>query len=58
MLPERLETHAADEPAEVSAALSQSSSVKAFWINSTSRDSKDGSPHWLYTHAEIASQDT
>jgi hypothetical protein len=44
--------------AEASAALSRSSPVNAFWISSTSRDSKKGSPHWLHTHAGMASQDT
>src|SRR3989338_6197107 len=45
-----------EELAEPSAALSRSSSPKAFWINSTSRDSKKGSPHWVQTHAGMASQ--
>src|SRR3989304_521985 len=47
-----------EELAEPSAALSRSSSPKAFWINSTSRDSKKGSPHWVQTHAGMASQAT
>jgi hypothetical protein len=47
-----------EEPAEARAALSRSSSVSAFWISSTSRDSKNGSPHWLQTHAGIESQET
>ena len=48
----------AEEPAEASAALSRSSSVSAFWIRSTSLDSKKGSPHCVHTHAGTVSQDT
>jgi len=48
----------AKEPLEARATLSRSSSVNAFWISSTSRDSKKGSPHWVQTHAGTESQDT